>query len=331
MKNNRLARTVAMMGLSLFLAGATLFAQQAEPQQPPIPTPTPAPQGGAYPQPVPLPAQPQIPGDPNQAQMPPAGGYAITPPSGDLTLPAGTVVSVRVNRPISTRTDKPGDGFAAVLQQPLVANGYVVAQRGQNVLGRVTVSEKAGRVAGTSKLGLELVELTVADGQQAPIKTELVEQKGNTAVGRDAGAMAGTTALGAAIGAGVNGGVGAGVGAAGGFVVGLAGVLLTRGPDTTVYPETMLVFRLTAPVTINTSRSATAFVPVSPADYQSGPMYSSYRPAPPAYPGGGYYYTAPYPYYYPYPYSAYYGYPGFWFGPSFYFGGRFYGGRVYHR
>jgi len=115
------------------------------------------------------------------------------------------------------------------LTKPIVVDGVVVAQRGQNVTGRVTEAKKAGRVAGTSRLGVQLIELPVVDGQQLPIQSELLTRNGTTSTGRDAGAVAATTGVGAAIGAGVNGGVGAGVGAGAGLVVGLAGVLLTRG------------------------------------------------------------------------------------------------------
>src|ERR1044071_6607427 len=48
-----------------------------------------------------------------------------------VTLPAGTYVRVRVNDKLSSDKNQPGDFFTATLEQPLVANGVVVAQRGQ--------------------------------------------------------------------------------------------------------------------------------------------------------------------------------------------------------
>jgi hypothetical protein len=253
----------------------------------------------------------------------------VAHPTSDLTLPAGTVISIRVDRPMSTARNHVGDGFGAVLQQPLVANGFVIAQRGQTILGRVTVSEKAGRVSGQSKLGLELSELTLVDGQQMPIHTELVQQQGGTSYGRDAAGIATTTGLGAAIGAGVNGGVGAGVGAGAGLVTGIIGVMLTRGHDTYVGPEQMLVFRIKEPVTVATSHSAEAFMPVTAQDYRTAPQ--GYRAGAPA--GGAYYspYAAGYAPAYAYPAYAY-GYPygyGYGWGPGF--GVGFYGGGWYGR
>src|SRR5579871_1223954 len=247
-------------------------------------------------------------GYPTQGNYPPAMQQQpmapVTHPSGDLSLPAGTVISIRVDRPISTARNKVGDGFGASLAQPLVANGYVVAQRGQMLMGRVTVSEKAGRVSGQSKLGLELSELTLVDGQQMPIHTELVEQQGGTSYGRDAAAIGTTTAVGAAIGAGVNGGVGAGVGAAAGVVASTIGVLLTRGRPTVVYPETPLTFALDAPVNVDVNE---AFQPASQQDYnanlQQRPPAPRYGYGPrPAYGPAPYYYGGYYAPYYPYPY-----------------------------
>ncbi|MGA3188466.1 MAG: hypothetical protein ABSF22_15280 [Bryobacteraceae bacterium] len=239
-----------------------------------------------------------------------------------LTIKAGTYVTVRLNEILSSDHSMVGDAFTATLTKPIVVDGVVVAQRGQNVTGRVTEAKKAGRVAGTSRLGIQLVELPVVDGQQLPIQSELLTRNGTTSTGRDAGAIAATTGVGAAIGAGVNGGVGAGVGAGAGFIVGLAGVLLTRGNPTVVYPETMLTFRVNQDITVSTDRSVQAFHYVQPADYETAAP-ALRRPLPPR-PGYGAYGYAPYGYGYPYPY---YGYPYWGPGFGFYYGGGFYGRR----
>lgn len=269
-----------------------------------------------------------------QQQMAPQAPVAA--PTGDLTLPAGTLITVRVNQPLSSDRNQVGDGFSAFIQQPLVANGFIVAGRGQSAIGRVTIAEKAGRVKGVSKLGVELGELTFVDGQQAPIRTELVEQRGETTQGRDAAGIATTTGVGALIGAGVNGGVGAGVGAAAGLVAGIAGVMLTRGHETAIFPEEVLTFRLKDAVTISTARSASAFQPVSLSDYQNGVGYGNgpHRARYSPYPGrpyaSPYYATYQNPYYGFYPGFGY-GY-GYYAGPSFYFRVGHYGSyRGYRR
>jgi hypothetical protein len=264
------------------------------------------------------------------------GGYSSTVPPAyqapmvpsTLNLVGGTYLTVRTTNPLSTDHNQVGDAFSAVLTEPIVINGFVVARRGQVVQGRVSTVEKAGRVSGTSKLGLELTQLTLVDGQQLNLHSQMVMRDGGTSYGRDAAAIGTTTAVGAAIGAGVNGGVGAGVGAAGGLVVSTLGVLLTRGKPAVIYPETVLTFKVLDPVTISTANSAGAFRPVGQQDYDSNSrrLVSSQAPRPGYAPYGAPAYApgyAPAPYYAaPYPYYAY---P--FYGPSVYF----YGGRYFRR
>jgi hypothetical protein len=183
---------------------------------------------------------PQGPG-PQQGQMAP---YPQQPIPAQLAIKPGTYVTVRVNQFLSSDKNQAGDFFSATLIRPIIVDGVVVAGPGQTIGGHVAEAVKAGRVKGVSRLGLELTDLTLVDGQQFPIKTSLVSRYGPTSVGRDAGAIAGTTALGAAAGAAADWGRGAAIGAGAGAAVGIVGVLLTRGEPTIVRPEQTLTFRV---------------------------------------------------------------------------------------
>ncbi len=187
--------------------------------------------------------------------------------ASQLILPAGSWISVRVNQPLSSDRNQPGDGFTATLAQPIIADGIVVARRGQTLAGRVAEAVKAGRVKGTSRLSVEVTELSLVDGQQIPVRAQLVQSSGGTSKGRDAAAIAATTGTGALIGAAVVGGVGAGLGAIAGAGAASIGVLFTRGHATEIFPEEMLTFRTLAPITINTVRSEHAFQPIRQEDY----------------------------------------------------------------
>ena len=224
----------------------------------------------------------------------PAPSAAGWTSSSQLMLPAGTWISVRADQVLSSDHNLPGDIFSATLAQPLVANGFVVARRGQILSGRVTDAVKAGRVKGTSRLALELTDVTLVDGENIPVHTQLVQYSGGTSKGRDATAIGTTTGLGAAIGAAAGGGAGAGIGAGAGAAASVIGVLLTRGRATEVYPESLLTFRTTEPITISTERSSAAFEPVRQEDYEPAarprqprlarrPAYGGYP-----YPGYGY-------------------------------------------
>ena len=267
---------------------------------------------------------------PNNAPAPP-------PVPAQLTIKQGTYAIVRINQWLSSDRNQQGDTFTATLEQPLVVDGVVAAPRGATVVGRVTEAQKAGRVEGTSRLGIQLTELTLADGQQVSIQSQMINRNGPTSVGRDAAAIGGTTALGAVIGAGVRGGQGAAIGAGAGAAAGIIGVLLTRGRPTVIYPETVATFRIEAPVTFSTERAPQAFQYVNTqpgygrqpylsqrppaAPYRGTPYgaapYGATPPPPPGY-GNGYGYGSypPYPYAYGYPYP-YYGGVGVFIGPRF--------------
>lgn len=281
----------------------------------------------AYPDPTPLPSA-----DPSA----PRSQYRYTLPS-ELNLRPGTYLTVRLDQMLSSDRNHAGDGFSATLVKPLVIDGVIVAERGQTLGGRVVEAQKAGRVEGTSRLAVELIDLPLVDGQQIPIKTQFVSQRGDTSHGRDAGAVAGTTALGAATGAMAAGGFGAGIGAASGAVAGLIGVLATRGHASVIYPESVVTFRVESPVTISTVSAPQAFRYVDPRDYERADALQQraqaqaaprmVAPAPYFSPYFGPYFGGYYGGYYPYSWG-----PGFW-GPSvgLYYGRGYWGGGRYYR
>lgn len=309
---------------------------QAEPVQPPPPGYNQGAYGGQAPAPN---------ANPNyqlQGYQPPAP----QPVPAQLTIPAGTYLTVRVNELLSSDKNHVGDGFSATLESPVVVNGVVTAEPGQTVGGRVAEAKQAGRIEGVARLGIQLTNLPLVDGQQIPINTQLVSRSGPTSVGQDAGTIMGTTALGAAAGAIADWGRGAAIGAGAGAAVGIIGVLVTRGHPSIITPEQVLTFRLNAPVTISTANSPQAFRYIQPGEYDRpynsgpGPGYGGAGYGGPGYGGPGYgaqYYAAapapPYYYGYPYYYAGYpyYGWPGFAFywGPGFYYGHYYYGHPYY--
>lgn len=324
-------RTISVLALAILLSGMPALAQQDQQNQPDQSN---SPAGAAPNTPQTQQDQSaqqqqqqndqvqqdqQAPPDqaaaPGQENQPPAPMQQIPPmrPANlpeTLTIPAGTVIQIRTSDWLSSDHNKKGDEFTATLAQPIVADGWVVMRRNQNLVGQVTDAVRAGRVKGVSKLQLELSRLTLVDGQLVPVQSTLLNASAGTSNGRDAAAIGVTTGTGAAIGAAAAGGPGAAIGAGAGFVASVAGVLLTRGKPTIIPPEDTLTFRLENPVTISTVRSNVAFRPVTAQDYapekKSAARPRLVRPYPAPY---GYY---AYPYG-PYPPVAYYGgYYGSW-------------------
>lgn len=292
---------------------------------PPLDT-EPVDRSDAYGQPVPYTSSPEMQpqGIPPRATTPyarPAYGLPA-----EVTLRPGTYITARIAQPLSSDRNLPGDTFAAHLSQPVVVDGVVVAQRGQTVYGRVVevVKQKSSR---PSQLGLELTSLTLADGNQVPIRSQLIVRTGSkTPAGVQAGTVATTTGVGAIIGGAVGWGTGAAIGAGAGAMAGAAGVLLTRNHPTVVYPETAFTFAMQTPVTISTLRAPEAYRFVGPEDYNQ-PYNAQLQARPPVGPARPYATPyGPYGYGYPYPY-AYSPYPYWGWGPGF---GVVVGGRGWY-
>ena len=311
-KNGLLLKSLIVAGLGLaFCAGCLpAFAQQNQPGEAQANTPSSDSQAQGQPDTQPA-------GQPSQAVLPQT-----------LTLPAGTVIRVRIDEWLSTDRNVIGDSFSGELEQPIVVDGWVVARRGQAQTGRVSLVQKGGHGNGASQLGVDLPELTLVDGQQLPLQTQLFQTSAGTSHGQDAAVVSTTTVVGAVIGAIAGRGTGAAIGAGIGATAGIIGVMSTPGKPTVISPETVLSFRLQAPVTISTENSQFAFQPVTQSDYDSRSSHSRprmARPGPPPPPYYPYPYAYPYAYAYPYPYAYY---PAPFFGFGYYGGyGRFRGFR----
>jgi hypothetical protein len=167
-----------------------------------------------------------------------------------VTLQPGTSISIRVGETISTQKNQPGDTFLATLSQPLVVDGFVIAERGARAEGRIVELERAGKVKGVAHMSVQLTKITTSDGQHVKVNTASFIKEGPTSTGTDAAKVGGGAALGAIIGAIAGGGKGAGVGAGVGGAAGAGDVLLTRGKDAVIPVETKITFRLQEAVSL---------------------------------------------------------------------------------
>ena len=118
-----------------------------------------------------------------------------------VTIPSGTLLSVRVDDHLSSSTSHSGDSFRASLDQPIVIDGAVIAERGAKVEGRVMESDPGGKVRGLAALQLELVRLNTSDGQRVRVQTEGFTKQAQKSTKKDAAKIGIGAGLGAAIGA----------------------------------------------------------------------------------------------------------------------------------
>lgn len=167
-----------------------------------------------------------------------------------VTLPAGTLIVVRVDETLSTAYNVPGDSFRATLDEPVIVEGLVIAEKGSRLEGRVVEADRSGRMKGRARLLVELVRLNSTDGQRIRLQTATFAKEAESSKGSDAAKIGAAAGLGAAIGAIAGGGKGAAIGAAAGGAAGAGGIMATPGRTAEIPSETKLSFRLSEPVTV---------------------------------------------------------------------------------
>ncbi|MDR1727972.1 MAG: hypothetical protein LBT74_08665 [Acidobacteriota bacterium] len=175
------------------------------------------------------------------------------PDSETVTLPKGTLITVRTTQSIDTERNRVGDAFTATLEEDLNYGDRTVAPRGCTVTGRIAYAEESGSFSGQSQLILELTKLTV-DGASYTLRTSDYTEVGSSRGSRTVATVGGTAAIGAIIGAIAGGGRGAAIGAASGAAVGTGVQAATKGQVLKVPAETLLEFRLESPLVIDVYR-----------------------------------------------------------------------------
>jgi hypothetical protein len=90
-------------------------------------------------------------------------GFAVPPPPVpvNVTIPAGTMLTIRIDQRISVKTSRAGDTFTGEIVEPVLAgDNSVLVPKGALVGGVVDVSHRRGHFKGRSLLELRLTSLT---------------------------------------------------------------------------------------------------------------------------------------------------------------------------
>lgn len=164
-----------------------------------------------------------------------------------LVVPAGTTVTVSLQQGISSATAHSGDGFDAVLEEPLVVNGQAVAPKGASVKGHVLAARKSGHMSNSGYLRIALSEIAV-DGKMVPVQTSSIFIQGGAHKKRNIALIGGGAGGGALIGALAGGGKGALIGGLVGAGAGTGAAYATGKKDVGFNAERRLTFRLTQPL-----------------------------------------------------------------------------------
>jgi hypothetical protein len=163
------------------------------------------------------------------------------------TVPANTVIRVRINQQLSGRTARIGDRFSTNVTEPVHAGaGVEVIPVGSKVWGRVTSVRRAGRrTPGNITVAFNQVELPsgktyTINGSLTSLQADNVNSDNEGTVSgsgnrkRDAVFIGGGAATGAIIGAIAGGGKGAGIGAILGGALGTGARVYEKEQDAEV-------------------------------------------------------------------------------------------------
>jgi hypothetical protein len=170
-----------------------------------------------------------------------------------ITVPAGTRILIRTVDPIDSSKQKAGFRFTANLETNLQYDNVVVARRGTPVYGVLATASSAGKMKGSSELGLELTDIVI-NGTSYPLMTSTYEIEGKGEGSNTAKKVLGGAGLGALIGGLAGGGKGAGIGVLAGAGAGTAVAATKKGQQLSIPSESLLEFRLEQPVTLPIGR-----------------------------------------------------------------------------
>ena len=189
--------------------------------------------------------------------------------AGKVVVPAGTRLPLVLHNSGTTRSNRPGDPIYLETLFPVLVDNKVVIPAGTYVSGEITEAKRPGRVKGRGELMVRLNTLIFPNGYSASFNAvptgagtgdnDSVEKEGtlksDTNKAGDAGTIIRSTTAGAGIGAiAARSAKGAGIGAGIGAAVGLATVLLTRGPELELPRGTTLDIMLDRPLYLDADR-----------------------------------------------------------------------------
>jgi hypothetical protein len=227
---------------------AASAAPPADPSQPPITSQDVASEGAAAvdvarpPAPAGVPAV-AAPAASKAQPQDPAAQY------GEVTIPTGQVLLVRMIDGVDSSRNNVGDVFHASLETDLYINNTLLAHKGADVYGRLAKVQEAGKLAGSAELELELMRIVI-DGHDYPLVSSDYSLKGQGRGSDTAKKVTGGAVFGAIIGAIAGGGKGAAIGAGAGSAAGAGVQVFTKGEKVKVPSETLLEFRLQQPAMV---------------------------------------------------------------------------------
>jgi len=169
----------------------------------------------------------------------------------EVTIPAGTVLTIVLDTPVGSDTSRVEQPVTAHLSRRVTFHGETVLGVGSRVTGVVTDARRSGRVKGRAHVAVRFDSLVPSgDDQRYQIRAASIGRTAQATKEKDALEIGAPAAGGALIGALVGGKKGALVGTAVGGGAGAGVVLSTRGKEVHLPKGAALTLKLAAPVTV---------------------------------------------------------------------------------
>ena len=196
-------------------------------------------------------ATPPVAGAPIPAPSEPA--VSAVPQPVSVNIPAGTTLAIRIDQRISVKVSRAGDTFTGEIVDPVLGgDNHVLVPKGALVGGVVDVSHRRGHFKGSSLLELRLTSLTM-DGKQYPLETRDTARSKKGKGRRSAALIGGGAGLGMLVGGLASGGTGLVVGGLVGGGAGTAAAGLTGNRDIDIPAETIVHFKLSDDLIVQTT------------------------------------------------------------------------------
>jgi hypothetical protein len=93
----------------------------------------------------------------------------------NISLPAGTVLNVKLETALTTFASKSGDPFSGRLTQPVVLDGKNVLPIGATVQGRVTMVSEPRRISGKPTIAMFPETLVLPNGEHYMLNAALID------------------------------------------------------------------------------------------------------------------------------------------------------------
>ena len=165
-----------------------------------------------------------------------------------VTVPAGTMVNVRLSQTIDVDASQAGQKFRAIVDDPVMVGGSIAIPRGATAMLQAVKVEQSGSMKGSDKITLKLNAVSIG-GMVYEVASTYVESKGKGEGKKTTRKIGGGAGLGAIVGGIAGGGEGAAIGAVVGGVTGAA-VASSGQEHLKLDAETRIGFQLAAAVTL---------------------------------------------------------------------------------